>query len=117
MNQTTNGSGDTLNSGSDTGAARERLLGDLKTAIGEAERWLRSAASSNSEEAQAAASQFKETLLSAKSNLLSLEDTAITKGKEAAQYADTYVHDNPWRAVVIGAVVGLLAGVIISRDD
>ncbi|MBB3224615.1 DUF883 family protein [Pseudoduganella umbonata] len=102
--------------GSDTGAARERLLGDLKNAIGEAEHWLRSAASSSADGAEEAKSQFKETLRSAKTNLLTLEDTALAKGKLAAQCADTYVHDNPWRSVVIGAVVGLLAGVIIARD-
>ena len=103
-------------SGNDTGEARERLLGDLKNAIGEAEQWLRNAASSNAEGAEEAKSQFKETLRSAKTNLLTLDDTALAKGKLAAQCADTYVHDNPWRSVVIGAVVGLLAGVIISRD-
>lgn len=102
--------------GSDTGAARERLMSDLKTAIGDAEQWLRSAASSSAEGAEEAKTHFKETLRSAKTNLLTLEDSALAKGKLAAQCADTYVHDNPWRSVVIGAVVGLLAGVIISRD-
>lgn len=102
--------------GSDTGAARERLMTDLKNAIGDAEQWLRGAASSTADGAEEAKSQFRETLRSAKTNLLSLEDTALAKGKLAAQCADTYVHDNPWRSVVIGAVVGLLAGVIISRD-
>ena len=117
MDQTTNtptaGSG-TI--GSDTGVARERLMSDLKTAIGDAEQWLRSAASSTADGAEEAKSQFKETLRSAKTNLLTLEDSALAKGKLAAQSAVTYVHDNPWRAVVIGGVVGLLAGVIISRD-
>jgi len=117
MDQTTNtptaGSGKI---GSDTGEARERLMSDLKNAIGDAEQWLRGAASSTADGAEEAKSQFKETLRSAKTNLLTLEDTALAKSKLAAQCADTYVHDNPWRAVVIGGVVGLLAGVIISRD-
>lgn len=102
--------------GSDTGEARERLMSDLKTAIGDAEQWLRGAASASADGAEEAKSQFRDTLRSAKTNLLTLEDTALAKGKLAAQCADTYVHDNPWRSVVIGAVIGLLAGVVISRD-
>jgi ElaB/YqjD/DUF883 family membrane-anchored ribosome-binding protein len=116
MNQTTNGNGSTFQSDSDTTASRERLMGDLKTAIGDAEQWLRGAASAGAEGVDEAKSQFKDTLRSAKSNLLTLEDSVLAKSKLAAQSADTYVQDNPWRAVVIGAVVGVLAGVIISRD-
>ncbi|WP_338770768.1 DUF883 domain-containing protein [Massilia sp. METH4] len=102
--------------GSDSGEARERLMGDLKNAINDAEQWLRGAANASSEDLGEAKTRFQETLRTAKTNLLTLEDSAVAKGKLAAQYADTYVHDNPWRSVVIGAVVGLLAGVIISRD-
>jgi ElaB/YqjD/DUF883 family membrane-anchored ribosome-binding protein len=115
-NSTTGSTAGTGTIGSDTSAARERLLTDLKSAIGDAEQWLRGAASSTADGAEEAKSQFKETLRTAKTNLLTLEDTALAKSKLAAQCADTYVHDNPWRSVVIGAVVGLLAGVIISRD-
>jgi ElaB/YqjD/DUF883 family membrane-anchored ribosome-binding protein len=97
-------------------AARDRLMGDLKTAIGDAEQWLRGAASTGADTVDEAKTQFKDTLRNAKTNLLTLEDSVLAKSKLAAQCADTYVQDNPWRAVVIGAVVGVLAGVIISRD-
>jgi ElaB/YqjD/DUF883 family membrane-anchored ribosome-binding protein len=35
--------------------------------------------------------------------------------RQAARYADTYVRDNPWRAIGVGAVAGLLIGYLVSR--
>lgn len=123
MDQTTNlegtgstkGNGSTYNSG-DSAQNRERLMGDLKKTIGEAEQWLRGAASSTAEDLGDARAKVQETLRSAKTNLLTLEDSVLAKSKLAAQATDTYVHDNPWKAVIIGGVVGLLLGVIVSRD-
>lgn len=123
MDQTTNlegtgstkGNGSTYNPG-DSAQTRERLMGDLKKTIGEAEQWLRAAASSTAEDLGDARAKVQETLRSAKTNLLTLEDSVLAKSKLAAQATDTYVHDNPWKAVIIGGVVGLLLGVIVSRD-
>jgi ElaB/YqjD/DUF883 family membrane-anchored ribosome-binding protein len=110
------GNGKAYESGSDNTGARDRLMGDLKNAIGEAEQWLRGAAGASGVDLGEVKTKFQETLRTAKDDLLKLEDSVVTKTKQAAQTADTYVHDNPWKSVVIGAVVGLLAGVIISRD-
>ncbi|WP_227470203.1 YqjD family protein [Massilia sp. YMA4] len=125
MDQTTNleGTGNTKGNGSSNGstytpgdmtAARDRLMSDLKKTISDAEQWLRGAA--NSEEIGEARAKMQETLRSAKTNLLTLEDSVIARTKLAAQATDTYVHDNPWKAVIVGGVVGLLLGVIVSRD-
>ena len=124
MDQTTNqtaggistGNGKTFDSNNESGAARERLMGDLKTAISDAEQWLRGAANSGADDLNEAKTKFQETLRTAKTNLLTMEDTVLAKTKLAAQATDTYVHDNPWKSVLVGGVVGLLLGVIISRD-
>jgi ElaB/YqjD/DUF883 family membrane-anchored ribosome-binding protein len=121
MDQTTNnptaGNGvGTSKTANDVTEARDRLVGDLKTAISDAEQWLRGAASGSGVDLGDVKTKLQDRLRSAKEDLLKVEDTVVAKSKAAAQCADTYVHDNPWRAVVIGGVVGLLAGVIISRD-
>ncbi|GGY17276.1 DUF883 family protein [Pseudoduganella dura] len=115
MDQTTNNT-NTSKTANDVIEARDRLVGDLKTAISDAEQWLRGAAGGNGADLGEVKSRLQEKLRTAKEDLLKVEDTVLAKSKAAAQCADTYVHDNPWRAVVIGGVVGLLAGVIISRD-
>lgn len=112
----TNGNGKT-HQANDNGAARERLLGDLKTAIGDAEQWLRGAANAGAEDLDDVKTKFQETLRTAKNDLLKVEDTVLAKTKLAAQATDTYVHDNPWKSVIVGGVIGLLLGVIVSRGD
>lgn len=35
--------------------------------------------------------------------------------RDAAQKADSYVHDKPWHGVGLGAAIGLVVGILISR--
>lgn len=47
---------------------------------------------------------------------LSHWDTTMRDGaRSAARVTDTFVHDNPWRAIGAGAVIGLLIGFLASR--
>jgi ElaB/YqjD/DUF883 family membrane-anchored ribosome-binding protein len=39
----------------------------------------------------------------------------IRKARNAARDADDYVHDNPWAALAVVALVGLAAGYVLSR--
>jgi ElaB/YqjD/DUF883 family membrane-anchored ribosome-binding protein len=95
--------------------ARDQLMSDLKTVIQDAESWLRNGSQMTGEELQAARAKFERTLTNAKTGLIELEETVIAKTKEAAKATDEYVQENPWKSVGIGATVGLLVGLLISR--
>jgi ElaB/YqjD/DUF883 family membrane-anchored ribosome-binding protein len=95
--------------------ARDQLMTDLKTVIQDAEAWLRHGGQLTGEEFQAAKAKFEQTLSSAKADLIRLEEAVVVKTKEAAKATDEYVHENPWQAVGIGAAVGVLVGLLISR--
>jgi ElaB/YqjD/DUF883 family membrane-anchored ribosome-binding protein len=95
--------------------AREQLLNDIKTVISEAEQWLRSGSQLTGEELAAAKAKLERTLSTAKDDLVRMEQVVVERGKEAARITDEYVHENPWKSVLIGAAVGLAAGVIIAR--
>ncbi|MCE3263266.1 MAG: hypothetical protein K0R43_2345 [Pseudoduganella sp.] len=99
----------------ETTEARERLMGDLKRAVQDAETWLRNAASANSEDLGMVKAKFEDTLRTAKRDLLKLEDSMLARGKIAAQATDHYVHDHPWKAVAAGAAIGVIVGMLISR--
>jgi ElaB/YqjD/DUF883 family membrane-anchored ribosome-binding protein len=43
------------------------------------------------------------------------QDAVLEQGRRAVRATDDYVHDNPWQAVSVAGVVGLLLGVLISR--
>jgi ElaB/YqjD/DUF883 family membrane-anchored ribosome-binding protein len=94
--------------------ARDQLMNDLKSVIQDAEGWLRNS-SLTGEDLKAAKEKFERTIAGAKADLIHYQDVVVEKTKEAAKATDTYVHENPWRSIAIGAGVGLLLGVVITR--
>lgn len=96
-------------------AQKERLMGDMRVVIADAEALLSAGASDMSEGAVEARGRIKARLSQAKDNLVRLQDAAVEKSKAAGKAADAYVHDHPWRAVGTAAAIGLAVGVLISR--
>jgi ElaB/YqjD/DUF883 family membrane-anchored ribosome-binding protein len=98
-----------------TDASKEKLVADLKIVVADAEELLRATASQVGEKAVAARERIQASLASAKVKLTEAERAALEKAKQAAKATDDYVHENPWRAVGIAAVAGLVLGVLIAR--
>jgi ElaB/YqjD/DUF883 family membrane-anchored ribosome-binding protein len=98
-----------------SGVARERLMEELKGAIGEAETWLDNSVKQGGEQLSEARSRFDDTLRTARIDLRKLEDSVMARGKVAAESAHVFVKDNPWKAVGLGAAIGVIAGMLISR--
>ncbi|MDB5935518.1 MAG: hypothetical protein JWQ01_2862 [Massilia sp.] len=94
--------------------ARDQLMNDLKSVIQDAESWLRNS-SLTGDDLKAAKEKFERTIAGAKDDLVRYQEMVVEKTKEAAKATDEYVHENPWRSIAIGAGVGLLLGVAISR--
>ena len=50
-----------------------------------------------------------------KGRLVRLDSAVREQAKDAATAADDLVHENPWAAVGVAAVAGIVIGVLISR--
>jgi ElaB/YqjD/DUF883 family membrane-anchored ribosome-binding protein len=98
-----------------TDVTKDKLVADLKMVISDAEELLLATAAQAGEKASAARARITESLKVAKEKLSIAEDIALDKAKAAARATDDYVHENPWAAVGIGAAVGLVVGMLISR--
>lgn len=115
-NNAVNGSNGSMAASQAAGAdARDKLMHDLKLVIGDAEAWLKDAKAHAVSNAGQAQQRFEDTLRNAKSDLLKLEDSMLARSKLAAQSANGYVKGHPWQAVGLGAAVGVIAGLLISR--
>jgi ElaB/YqjD/DUF883 family membrane-anchored ribosome-binding protein len=110
-----NGKDEIAGSQAASGAARDKLMDELKNAIGEAETWLKDAASQESIVPSETRARFDDTLRTARIDLRKLEDSIIGRSRDAAIATDAYVHENPWKAVSLGAAVGIIVGMLISR--
>ena len=95
--------------------SKEKLVADLKVVVADAEELLRATASQAGEKVSAARERIQASLATAKVKLGDAEQVLREKTKQAAKATDDYVHDNPWQAVGIAAMAGLVLGILISR--
>jgi ElaB/YqjD/DUF883 family membrane-anchored ribosome-binding protein len=98
-----------------TSAARDQLVTDLKAVVADAEELLKATAGAAGERVGAVRAKAEATLRAAKDRLSEIDDAIVDRAKHAARATDDYVRENPWGAVAIAAVAGLLVGVLISR--
>ena len=98
-----------------TDSFRDKLIDDFATVLSEAEEMLKRAAAETGDKARDLRAQVETKLLRAKLRLQELEGEAVDRAKAAARATDDYVHDNPWQAIGIAAVVGVLVGLLMNR--
>jgi len=96
-------------------ASTDKLVSDMKVVISDAEELLRATASAAGEKVSAARARMEDSLRTAKVKVGQAQEVVVDSAKAAAQATDDYVHANPWRAVGIAAVAGLIVGVLIAR--
>jgi ElaB/YqjD/DUF883 family membrane-anchored ribosome-binding protein len=94
---------------------RDKLVDDMKVVITDAEELLRATAGQAGEKIGIARERIQESLYQAKVKLAEAEALVRERARQAAQYTDEYVHENPWRAIGVAAGIGLVLGLILSR--
>ena len=94
---------------------KDKLMGDLRIVISDAEALLKMTADEMSEGALDIRSRVKSRLDQAKVDLIHLQETAVAKVKAAGHVADEFVHESPWKSIGIAAGVGLVVGLLVGR--
>ena len=93
--------------------SKEKLAGDLKNLVADAEELLKATASQAGEKIGVARQKIEQSLIEGKKALADAEKNLVQKSKECAEIADDYVRENPWSAVGMAAGVGLVLGLLI----
>ncbi len=88
---------------------------DLRSLLRDAQDLFREATSSTGMKADDLRERGLELLDTALVKAQDLQSVALDTSKEVVDTADSYVKDNPWRAVAISAAVGVLLGMMIGR--
>ncbi|MCE1171022.1 DUF883 family protein [Azovibrio restrictus] len=96
-------------------ASKEKLVADMKVVIADAEEILKSTADVAGEKMASIRGKIEARLKDAKVRLEDAEAALVDKTKACARATDDFVHDQPWKAVGVAAVVGLALGVLIGR--
>ena len=96
-------------------ASSDKLMGDLRAVLEDAEALLTATAGQAGERIQKARDRASETVRVARERLADSQEEITRRAREAAKDADKYVHDNPWQAVGIAAGVAFIIGLLVSR--
>lgn len=91
------------------------LRHEFKDLIADVEELIMQTASLSGEELKLARAKLADRLDSAKESLKDMGNTVARGARRTAAATNDYVHDQPWKAVAIGATVGLLLGVVLAR--
>jgi ElaB/YqjD/DUF883 family membrane-anchored ribosome-binding protein len=96
--------------------SKEKLMEDLRMVVADAEELLKATTNQAGEQIAAVRSKAGDSLRVAKARLADAQASAVERIKRASQTPNDYVHENPWQSVGIAAAVGILIGVLISRQ-
>lgn len=96
-------------------AGKDQLIADFKVVIADAEALLKATANQGDKKLAEVRARAEESLKIVKDRLAEAQAALLARTKEAVKATDTYVHDNPWRAVGVAAAVGLVIGLLIGR--
>lgn len=94
---------------------KDKLMEDLRLVVADAEELLRATANQAGEGAAAARARIQDSLQTVKGRLSAAETAVIERTQQAVKDTDQYIHDNPWQAVGISAIAGVLVGILIAR--
>jgi len=104
------------NTGSTSGISsrHEETMAQLNRTVSQAEDLLRALGSESGEAIDAMRARVSTTLRDARSRLSGRATQARTLANNTFSQADSFVRENPWRAVAIGAGIGVLFAMLAS---
>jgi ElaB/YqjD/DUF883 family membrane-anchored ribosome-binding protein len=99
----------------DDQAKEQQFIDSVKESLDDAEKLLREAADTTGDKAAELRESAMRSLRRTREALYDTQDALLERGRRAARVTDDYVHDNPWQAIGMAGLAGLLVGMLMSR--
>jgi ElaB/YqjD/DUF883 family membrane-anchored ribosome-binding protein len=93
----------------------EKLVTDFKVLAADMEQLIKAAAGETGQRVTQVRAKAEESLKAVKARVADLQHGALARTRAVGWATDNYVHANPWQVMAIGAVVGLVLGVVLAR--
>ncbi|MFN7835940.1 MAG: YqjD family protein [Burkholderiaceae bacterium] len=94
---------------------KDKLFTDIKSVLSDAEDLIKAAAATSGERAVELRDKALGNLRRAKDAMQDAQAVVYEKSRAAAQAADDYAHDHPWRTAGMAAAAGFLLGLLVNR--
>ncbi|NLY12007.1 MAG: DUF883 family protein [Gammaproteobacteria bacterium] len=99
----------------DSNANNEQLIAEFKALVADTEELLQNSIELTGDKAEVLRGQINSSLQRARKALTSTEQALLERGKEALHSSEEYVREHPLQSLAIGAGVGFLLGLLVSR--
>ena len=96
-------------------ASEDDFIQGVKESLDDAEKLLREAANATGDKATELRENALRSLKRTREALYDTQDALLERGRRAARVTDDYVHDNPWQAIGMAGLAGVLIGALICR--
>jgi ElaB/YqjD/DUF883 family membrane-anchored ribosome-binding protein len=93
----------------------DKLMKDLRAVVVDTEDLLKATASQTGERIEKVRARAEESLRNARARVTAASHDAQEVAQDAMREVDSQVRANPWTAVGVAAVIGLVAGILIAR--
>ena len=94
---------------------REELLGENRDIITSAEELFDEKSKAGSEELKRLKESLNSRIDKAKQRFAILQEDAMSNAKNIAKQTESLVQENPYKAIGVAGLIGLLLGVLISK--
>jgi ElaB/YqjD/DUF883 family membrane-anchored ribosome-binding protein len=95
--------------------SREKITNELKNVIREAEDLLKGDVRQAESVLHNTKEKLEANLSAVRKGLGQAQDKIVQSSREAAEHTDHYVQNHAWKAVGIGALAGLVVGLLVGR--
>ena len=93
----------------------DKLMADLRVLASDMEQLLKATATETGLHVTQVRAKAEESLKAVKARVADLQGAAVAKTRAAGRATDDYVHANPWQGMAIGAVAGLVLGLVLAH--
>ncbi len=94
---------------------KDQLVANLRRVVSDAEDLLAATAGQTDTKIAELRARARDNLQIAREKLADADSAVRARARQAAEYTDEYVHDNPWSSIGAAAALGLLIGVLLGR--
>jgi ElaB/YqjD/DUF883 family membrane-anchored ribosome-binding protein len=95
--------------------AQSAIAREFHAFISDIEHLVESATSMTGEDFERAKAKLSERIGAARASVGKAGSSAIDRARSGAKATDRYVREQPWQAAGIGAIAGLLIGLLLAR--
>ncbi|MDH2925393.1 ElaB/YqjD/DUF883 family membrane-anchored ribosome-binding protein [Nicoletella semolina] len=96
-------------------AKREELLSEVRDILTSAEALFDEKSKASADDLKKLKANLNSRFEQAKAYFSELQEETTENAKQVAKQADALVQDNPYKAITVAGVIGLLLGLLVSK--